>query len=329
MIVKNIKQATVIGAGSWGTTIADILAKNVPDVVLWGRDQKDIDFINSDRINHRFLPNLKLPKNLRATSDYSEAFDGSRLFVWAIPVQYTRERLKDCASWFPPSSIVVNLSKGLENGSWYRPSQIIAQECKEIACVGTLGGPNLAAEISAGKPASAALAFDNHWELAGLESLFTSKNFSVALSPHIIAIEVAGALKNIIAIAAGICDGAELGWNIKSSVITKGFAEMQLIGCALGANKDSFTSLFALGDLIATCGSASSRNRMLGERIGRGDTLEQAKLSLNGRVAEGVATTFACREFSEKIGLELPLMYQIHEVLVNGLNLKKLVASAL
>ena len=329
MIKDSITQATVIGAGSWGTTVADILAKNVPNVILWGRNQKDIDCINSSRTNKRFLPNLKLSENVRATSDYSEAFEGSGLFVWAIPVQYTRERLKSCANWFPADSIVVNLSKGLENGSWYRPSQIIAQECAQIACVGTLSGPNLASEIAAGKPASAALAFDNHWELAGLESLFTSKNFSVALSPHIIAIEVAGALKNIIAIAAGICDGAELGWNIKSSVITKGFAEMQLIGCALGANKDSFTSLFALGDLIATCGSASSRNRMLGERIGRGDTLEQAKLSLNGRVAEGVATTFACREFSEKIGLELPLMYQIHEVLVNGLNLKKLVASAL
>ena len=326
---KKINQATVIGAGSWGTTIANILTENISEVILWGRNEEDINEINSDHVNRRFLPNLTLPNNLTATTEYEDAFSNSELFVWAIPVQFTRERLMDCGHWFPEGAIVINLSKGLESDSWYGPSEVIAQVCSQLGYIGTLSGPNLAAEISAGKPASATLAVKNYWELAGIEKLFSSRNFHVGLSPHLTALEVAGALKNIIAIAVGICDGMDLGWNIKSSVIAKGFGEMQLIGGALGANKDSFSSVFALGDLVATCGSPSSRNRTLGERIGMGETLDQAELALNGRVAEGVVTTFSCYQFAKKIGIELPLMSLVRDTLVGGVNSEDFVTRAL
>lgn len=321
--VSNISKAAVIGAGSWGTTVAAILASNIDHVMLWGRNEDDVHAINSAHVNRRFLPNFTLPGNIQATTQYEDAFSGCQLFVWAIPVQYTRERLQDCKRWISPNAIMVNLSKGLEEDTWYRPSEIIAQECTQCSIVGTLSGPNLAAEISAGKRASATLAIANYWELSGLESLFSSSNFTVELSPHVIALELAAALKNIVAIAAGICDGLELGWNIKASVIAVGFSEIQSLGEALGANKDSFVSVFCLGDLIATCGSENSRNHTLGERIGRGDTLEEAKMYLNGRVAEGVATTVACHQFMDRIGLYLPLVDLVYQTLTVGLESEK------
>jgi len=275
------------------------------------------------------LPKLRLAQNLKATTSYDEAFDECGLYVWAIPVQFTRERLKNCGSFFPENSIIINLSKGFESGTCYRPSQIIAQECRGAAHVGTLGGPNLASEISAGMPAAATLAIDNHWEHLGLESVFSADHFTVDISPHLIALEVAGALKNIIAIASGVCDGLNLGWNVKASLIAKGFDEMQKVGCELGASRESFANVFALGDLIATCGSNASRNWILGNQIGMGYSLEDAKKTLGGRVAEGAATVLACRQFAEQVGIILPLMFEVYEILLNGLDRDRFVAAAL
>ncbi len=315
---KPYKKITVVGAGSWGTVVASLLSRNNQNVVIWGRNQDVVDSINDTHINKNFLPQFKLPENLRASSNYDEAFTDSNLIVWAIPAQFTRERIIDCKQWFNEDAIIVNLAKGIEAKTLYRPSQVIAEECRNIKLIGSLGGPNIASEISNNKPATATLAIDRHWEQKGLNCLFSSPTFKVDLSPHLVALELSGALKNIVAIASGVCDGLDLGWNIKSTIIAQGFREMQIIGGALGGSPDSFASAFGLGDLIVTCSSKHSRNRTLGESIGKGDSLVVAEKSLNGRVAEGIATTASCYQLADKLSLETPILSLIHELLFDG-----------
>lgn len=310
-----VSKCTVIGAGSWGTTIARILATNVEKVVLWARDEEVIVGINSRHTNERFLPDVTLPENVSATGAYDVAFGASGLVVWAIPLQYTRARLMDCAGYLPAGSVVVNLSKGIENDTLCRPSQIIPKLCPQIAAFGTLGGPNVAIEIATGKPAEASLALESHWEQDGLERLFSTDSFKVRLTPDLVALELAGALKNVVALAAGLCDGLQMGENFKGAIVARGFNEMCVVGRALAANPEAFSSAFALGDLLATSYSRNSRNRTLGSYIATEGSLDKAISKLNGRVAEGVATAGSCLELGRRLNLNLPLVGKINEIL--------------
>lgn len=314
----DISNAAVIGAGSWGTTVANLLAENVARVTLWARDPEVVHSIGGSGVNQRFLPELKLRGNVRPTNSYEEAFVSARLILWAIPVQHTRGRLRDCASYIAPDAIFINLSKGLEERTLYRPSQIILDVCPSLHTVGTLGGPNIAAEVARGMSTEASLAVLNHWKVRGLERLLTTPTFRVALSPDLVALEVAGALKNVVAIAAGICDGLGAGNNLKSAIVARGFEEMCVVGRELGANPNSFTGSFGLGDLMATCFSWSSRNRSLGEQLGAGRSLSEATEALRGRVAEGVTTSRGCCELCKKLGLDLRLMDLVERVLNGG-----------
>lgn len=313
----SVRKIAVIGAGSWGTVVANILAANVEEVVLWARDPDVVDSINLRNTNEKFLPQFRLGNNVRATAQYAEALNHAQLVLWAIPVQYTRDRLRDCTSHIQPAAIFVNLSKGIEIGTWYRPSQIVARECPSLRASGTLGGANIASEVAQGLPARATLAISNHWEVAGLEKLFCSSTFAVELSGDLVAVELAGALKNVVAIGAGICDGLAVGENAKATVIARGFSEIRMLGQALSANPEAFNLSFGLGDLLTTCYSPGSRNRSLGEQLGRGLCLPEAVVALKGRVAEGVATTKACCELARKLSLKLRLVESINDALEN------------
>src|SRR5690606_16110713 len=182
----------------------------------------------------------------------------------------------DCATFLQPDTILVNLSKGLEDGSCFRPSQVLAQECPRVRTIGSLAGPNIATEIARGKFAQGMLAMTNHWEVQGLDELISTENYQVKLCPDLVALEVASALKNVVALSAGVCDGLGIGINGKSAIISMGFEEMRMMGRSLGANPDFFVSPSALGDLIVTCFSPNSRNRMMGECLGAGCTFEEA-----------------------------------------------------
>jgi glycerol-3-phosphate dehydrogenase (NAD(P)+) len=285
--------------------------------------------VNTRKINELFLPHLRLAENITATNSQEEALTEAVLVLWAIPVQYTRAIVKVSVNYFRPEVTLVNLSKGLEESTWYRPSQILLQECPGLRRVGSLVGPNIAAEVSRGMTAQATLAIANHWEVQGLEKLLSSPTYRVTLSPDLITVEVAGALKNVIAIAAGLCDGLGLGDNGKSVVVAKGFEEMQAVGRAMGANPDSFVSAFALGDLLVTCFSPGSRNRSLGELLGSGRTWAEANRALHGRVAEGAATSKVSSELCGRLGLDLLLMRSVHLVIQGQLKPADLVRQVL
>lgn len=309
----------MIGAGAWGTTVAHMVSRNVDEVIVWGRDPDVIEAINGQRTNPKFLPNIQLNNNLVATNNEADTIAGSKLIIWAIPVQFTRERIRKFKQWIGTDHTIINLSKGIEHGSCSRPSQIFQEECGPICSIGTLGGGNIASEIAAGKPASAILAMDKYWEFDNLTQLFLTDNFNVTMSPSLVALEIAGALKNIVALAAGICDGLELGWNYKSSIIARGFQEMRILGQALGASPECFVQDFSLGDVITTCCSPSSRNRFFGESLGRGASLNEAIEALNGRVAEGITTTHACSQLTDKLNMVLPILNAVTDCL-NGKN---------
>jgi len=313
-MVKNTK-VSVIGAGTWGTTIANIVASNVEEVILWSRNDGVVSSINKENRNIKYLPDIMLSSKIRASSSYEEALRNCDILVWAIPVQYTRDRLKECREFILQSTTVIIISKGLEEKTLYRPSQIFSEICEYNCIVGALGGPNIAKEISDGSPATATLAITPYWNHEATAEVFRTTNFKVSLSPHLISLEIAGALKNVVALASGICDGLGLGWNVKAVVIAKGYKEMQCLGNSLGASKESFGEECALGDLITSCASEVGRNRSVGQILGSGKSIADARVALNGRVAEGVNTARSCKILTNQLGISLPLLNGVHEII--------------
>ena len=311
------KKALVIGDGSWGTALAMVLARNGVPTTLWSNfPERSAELKNSGR-NERYLPGIDLPKNLEFSADPFEAAAGAELCLSVVPTQFLRgvaEKFEDAMDGNLP---VVSATKGLEIETFKRPTQIL-EEVLGRRGIGVLTGPSHAEEVARGLPASVVVASKTAGLAESAQEALTGESFRVYTSPDPIGAELGGALKNVIALAAGISDGLGLGDNAKAALLTRGMVEMARYGAVLGASPETFFGLAGVGDLITTACSQHSRNRAVGEKIGRGMKLEEVLEEMN-MVAEGVWTTRALfGPESEARALQLPIAAQVHAVLFDG-----------
>ncbi len=303
----------VIGAGAWGTALAAVAAENNHDVLLWAREPEVVGEINSSGTNRRFLPDAQLSSQVRATQDI-QSLAGSGVLVQATPTQYVRSTLDGAVA---QGAVVVNVAKGIERGSHLRVSEVIAQVAPEAKAFAVLSGPSHAEEVILRMPTTVVCASANPDVTQMVQGIFGTDAFRVYASTDVRGVEIAGALKNVIAIAAGIVDGLGLGDNTKAALITRGLAEIARLGVALGADHATFFGLAGLGDLYVTCASRHSRNRGVGEQIGKGASLATILESMNS-VAEGVPTTTAALELAESVQIELPITEKVAAILFDG-----------
>ena len=311
----------IIGTTAWGTTLATVLAHKGTEVSLWARtDQEAYELINGK--NHVVLQSVaSLPPQISITSSLRVALDGAKAVVMAVPSQTMRQNIKLVANHLNGSMLIVSAAKGLELGSHKRMSQVIADDVKpgfrSKICV--LSGPNLAKEVLDGLPAAAVIAAEKESVAIKAQRLFASPRFCIYTNTDVIGVELGGALKNIIALGAGIADGLGYGDNAKAAFITRGLTEMAALGVALGADPLTFSGLAGLGDLIATCASPLSRNHYVGAELAMGRPLKEIKDSM-ANVAEGITTTLAAWELAQQIGLEMPITEKIYQIIYKGLD---------
>ena len=301
----------VLGAGSWGTTVASLVAPR-HDTVLWARNADVAKAINVDHTNTPYLPGFDLPPELTATSSLEDAVCEADLLIVGVPTSGFREVLEDASSCIRPWIPVVSLSKGLERGSHLRMTEVI----KEVVPghpVAALTGPNIATEIMSGKAAAAVIATEDLEVARAIQRVITRGLFRVYLNDDVIGCEMGGALKNVIAIAAGIGEGLGVGDNTRAAVMSRGLAELARLGVTLGAQPTTFAGLAGMGDLIATCMSPHSRNRRVGEELGKGRMLEDILAEMH-MVAEGVKTASVALEIAECHQLDLPICSMIDKV---------------
>lgn len=305
----------VLGGGSWGTTVAHLAAHNVPTVV-WARDPAVADEINESHQNSRYLAGYQLHPDLTATSDLAEAVGRADVIVMGVPSHGFRATLEEVKphlrAWVP----VVSLSKGLEQGSRLRMTQLI-DEVLPGHPYGVLTGPNLAKEILAGHAAAAVIAMSDPGISEELQRVFSSNLFRVYVNDDVVGSELAGALKNVMALAAGMADGLGTGDNTRAAVITRGLAELTRLGVAMGGRAETFAGLAGMGDLVATCISPQSRNRHVGEQLGKGRSLEEIIEEMH-MVAEGVKTTRVVMELAREHDVYMPIAEQMDLVCNQG-----------
>lgn len=308
-------KAAVIGAGSWGTTVANLLVQNVP-TILWAREAGLAEQISTTHRNERYLPGFTLDTRLEATADLEEAVCSADLLVMGVPshgFRDTLEAVRPCIrAWVP----VVSLAKGLEQGTNKRMTEII-QEVLPGHPYGVLTGPNLAKEILAGHAAASVLAMSDTTIATRLQDVFATEPFRVYTNDDVIGCELGGALKNVMAIASGMADGLGTGDNTRAAVITRGLAELTRLGMAMGGKPMTFAGLAGMGDLLATCISPQSRNRHVGEQLGRGRRIEEIIEEMH-MVAEGVKTAPVVMELAERYEVEMPIAEQVFNVVHRG-----------
>lgn len=310
-----VMEVAVIGAGSWGTTVAHLCAKNVP-TTLWARRPEVAAEVVEDHRNSVYLKGFELTPSLRATASLEEAVQGADLLVMGVPSHGMRETARAMAGFLRPWVPVVSLSKGLEQGTRLRMTEVLAQELPGRPH-GVLTGPNLAKEILAGDAAASVIAMEDHGVATALQDVFSSDRFRVYTNHDVVGCEVAGALKNVMAIASGLADGLGHGDNTRAAVITRGLAELTRLGCAMGGERQTFAGLAGMGDLIATCVSAQSRNRYVGEQLGRGRAID-AIIDEMSMVAEGVKTSKVVMELAREHDVELPIAEAVYGVVHEG-----------
>lgn len=308
-------RVTVIGAGSWGTTVAALAAANTP-TLLWARRDDLAAQIDAEHRNGDYLPDYELPHSLRATADLERAVGEADVLVMGVPSQGFRETLEDVAQYLRPWVPVVSLTKGLELGTRLRMSEIV-KEVVPGRPVGVLTGPNLAKEILAGHAAATVIAMDDAHVADALQALFRSELFRVYTNHDVVGCELGGVLKNVIAIAAGMADGLGAGDNTRAAVITRGLNEIARLGQAMGGEPLTFAGLAGMGDLVATCISTQSRNRYVGEQLGRGRTIDEIIKSMN-MVAEGVKTSRVVMELATEYDVDMPIASEVKAVCHDG-----------
>ena len=310
-------RVAVIGGGSWGTTVAHLCSHNTP-TVLYARDRAVADAVNTDSQNPRYLPGFVLHGSLRATHDLAEAASGADAVVMGVPSHGFRASLQQLRPHLGERTPVVSLAKGLEGRTRKRMTQVIAEELPGSPA-GVLTGPNLAKEILAGHAAAAVLAMDraDAQTAEQLRDLFCANDFRVYTNTDVVGAEIAGATKNVIALAAGIADGLGAGDNTRAALITRGLAEVTRLGVTMGGDPLTFAGLAGIGDIVATCVSAQSRNRHVGERLGRGETIEQIVASME-QVAEGVKTVPVVVSLARSLRVEMPIAEEVRAVVEDG-----------
>ncbi|MFN8105064.1 MAG: NAD(P)H-dependent glycerol-3-phosphate dehydrogenase [Acidimicrobiia bacterium] len=310
-------RVSVLGGGSWGTTVANLAARNTP-TLLWARDAEMVAEVNSEHTNQRYLEGFELARSLRATESLEEAVRGCDVLVMGVPSHGFRSVLAAAAPHVRPWVPVVSLTKGLEQGSLLRMSQVI-EDVLPGHPVGVLTGPNLAKEIMAGFAAATVIATTDEHIGTELQKVFRTGLLRVYRNPDVVGCEVAGALKNVIAIASGMADGVGVGDNTRAMVITRGLAELSRLGEAMGGKASTFAGLAGMGDLMATCISPQSRNRYVGEQLGRGRRIDDVVAEMH-MVAEGVKTAKVVMQLAERYGIELPIALEVYRVLYEGSN---------
>lgn len=317
-------KVAVIGGGSWGTVLAQLAARNCREVRLWVRDEEIARSINATRVNREYLPDLTLHERVHAMTGTERVFGvgeaadtgGVSVVIWALPSSVCREQARKLAPYFRGDELVIHATKGIVepgDGTLKRISQILLEE---LPCprVGVISGPNLAEEIARGEPAATVVASSFNEVIGAGQALFSSDHFRIYAAQDVIGVEWAGALKNVLAIAAGALDTMKLGWNARSMMITRGLAEMIRFGAAMGAKEQTFLGLAGIGDLLATCSSPLSRNFRVGQRLAAGEKTSEVLGGL-GETAEGVRTTRAVWNFAKAHGISMPITEAVHKLL--------------
>jgi glycerol-3-phosphate dehydrogenase (NAD(P)+) len=318
-----MKRIAVIGTTSWGTTLAVMLAARGMEVVLWARTEDEANRLNTDRENVAHLPTVSFPERLRTISSAVEALKGIELTILAIPSQTMRNNLNIIKDHLWGPTLILSLSKGIEIETTKRMSEVIAEELAPEFChrIAVLSGPNFAREVVQGLPTATVIAAADIKLAERIQKTVSSPSFRAYVSDDMVGVELAGALKNIIALATGMSDGLGYGDNTRAALITRGLAEITRLGVAAGARPLTFAGLAGIGDLVATCTSQLSRNRFVGQELARGRPLQEILSSMSG-IAEGVGTAPAARRLAHQLGVEMPVTEQVCQVLFEGLPVK-------
>lgn len=308
----------VVGGGSWGTAFAAMLSERNRDVSLWVREPDVEREIRETRENRTFLPGFSIPSSVRPTTALGDALSGREIVALAVPSQYLRAVARQMAGLLAPGACVVSLAKGVENGTLQRMTEVLAEEIPGASSrLAVLSGPTFAREVAQGKPTGATVASLDAGVAALLQAALSGSRFRLYAETDVVGIEIGGALKNVMAIAAGMCDGLGFGHNARSLLISRGLAEIARLGVRQGAVPQTFAGLSGLGDLVLTCTGDLSRNRTVGMRIGRGESLREI-LSGMKMVAEGVDTARAAMDLSSRTGVPMPISEQVYLILHEG-----------
>jgi len=319
-----VSKIAVIGAGAWGTAISIVLGrKRVHDVRLWAHETEVRESIEARRINELFLPGLTVPETVRCTNSFADALDGAVIVVSVMPSHHTRRVFDTMRPHLRPEMLFVSATKGIENDSLLRMTQVISGALHSgrggfQPRIGALSGPSFAKEVAKGDPTAITIASSDHELAATVQHEFSDPRFRVYTNDDVIGVELGGALKNIIAIAAGVLFGQELGHNTVAALITRGLAEMTRLVVACGGKHATMSGLAGLGDLVLTCTGGLSRNRTVGMELGRGRKLDEIIAGMHGMVAEGVLTTKAAVGLARRAGVEMPITEQMHAILQEG-----------
>jgi glycerol-3-phosphate dehydrogenase (NAD(P)+) len=303
---------SIIGAGSWGTALASLLSEKGYDVTLWVHEKELAKKLDQTRVNSIYLPEITIPDDIRVLNNIEEALKKARYVVNAVPSQYVRNVFKDTAHYLLDEAIIISVSKGIERGTLLTVSSVLKELLSRDVAV--LSGPSFAREVIKKLPTAVTLATKDKDTRYMLQELFNIDNFRVYTNDDIIGVEIGGALKNVMAIAAGISDGLGLGNNARASLITRGLVEMTRLGVAMGGKERTFSGLSGIGDLVLTCTSNLSRNYTVGAKLGQGMKLREI-LNQTKSVAEGVSTAESAYELSKKYNIEMPIVEQVYKVI--------------
>lgn len=315
-----MNKSTVLGGGSWGTALARELANKGIDTTLYIRDEKQVDELKSTGMNNKYLPGVELPNNLKYTSDFDEAIRESKFIISAVPTGAVRETFKKLSGKLDKDTIIINVAKGIEQGTLMRISEISKELLSENRFV-ALSGPTHAEEVVLDFPSTIVAASEDMDAAQLVQNLFMSNTLRVYTNDDLVGVELAGALKNIIALAIGMLDGLGFGDNTKAALMTRGISEISRLGVRMGALPSTFFGLAGIGDLIVTCTSMHSRNRRCGILIGSGKSIEEATKEV-GMVVEGIKTTSAAKQLADKYSVDMPITNILYQVLYENKDVK-------
>jgi len=324
MSVNKIKTIGIIGNGGWGTTLAIHLSRQGYSSTLWGAFEDDIKKISRTRINEKFLPGIKIPKHVRLTSGLKQAVEDSDLIVFAVPSQFTASVITKMKAFDWTNKIFVSVTKGFDTQHLWRISEIVRNILGPEVTFAVLSGPTIAREVALKSPTMAVVASHKKKAAEAIQKVFHSETFRIYTSSDVAGLEIGGSVKNVIALACGICDGLGFGTNAKAAILTRGLSEIARLGKIYGAKEQTFSGLSGLGDLITTCFNESSRNRSVGQKLGQGRSLKQILAKMH-MVAEGVETVKAVHGLARKHKISMPITEEVYKILYKNKSASKAV----